>query len=424
MNLKRVLESIDSEVDKEKLKEIKSKTDEILSFIREEIKKQKIDADVFLGGSLAKGTIAPGRFYDIDIFVRFGLEYEELSSFLEKIIDKVAKNGKYVKDRIHGSRDYFRMWREEEIVFEIIPVSKIKKPNEARNVTDLSYFHVNYVKNALRGKKTAQEIVLAKKFCKSNGIYGAESYVNGFSGYGLECLIIYYKTFENMIKSLIKVKDRIIIDPAKKFRKKEEALFELNESKLKSPIILIDPTYKERNALAALSRETFENFKEIGKKLIKKPSTSFFEKKGFNKEELESLAKKSKAELLEIVLNTDRQEGDIAGTKLKKFSNFVERELSEYFKVLGKHFEYDLKNKANLYLILQTKKDIVRIGPPLKMKEAVKAFRKNNRECFEKNGFVHSRIKINFSGKEFLERFKQKYKDKIKEMDITELCVG
>ena len=44
----------------------------------------------------------------------------------------------------------------------------------------------------------------------------------------------------------------------------------LNASKLNSPIILIDPTYKQRNTLAALSNETFENFKKdyTGKNIL------------------------------------------------------------------------------------------------------------------------------------------------------------
>ena len=51
----------------------------------------------------------------------------------------------------------------------------------------------------------------------------------------------------------------------------------MNSSKLTSPIILVDPTYKQRNALAALSEETFEKFKQASKKFLKNPSIKYFE---------------------------------------------------------------------------------------------------------------------------------------------------
>ena len=53
----------------------------------------------------------------------------------------------------------------------------------------------------------------------------------------------------------------------------------LNDAKLHSPIILVDPTYKQRNVLAALSKETFEIFQTECRKFIKKPSLYSFESK-------------------------------------------------------------------------------------------------------------------------------------------------
>ena len=55
-------------------------------------------------------------------------------------------------------------------------------------------------------------------------------------------------------------------------------MLNLNESKLQSPIVFVDPTFKERNALAALSRETFEKFKKASKVFLRAPSKRYFEK--------------------------------------------------------------------------------------------------------------------------------------------------
>ncbi|MBT3407463.1 hypothetical protein HN415_02140, partial [Candidatus Woesearchaeota archaeon] len=104
------------------------------------LKKRRIKADVFVGGSLAKDTLVKKDKYDIDIFVRFGNVKGDISDVLGKFVD-----GK----RVHGSRDYFQIFIED-ILIEIIPVKKIKKPSEAENITDLSFFHVEYLLGKLK----------------------------------------------------------------------------------------------------------------------------------------------------------------------------------------------------------------------------------------------------------------------------------
>ena len=57
------------------------------------------------------------------------------------------------------------------------------------------------------------------------------------------------------------------------------------------------------------------------------------------------------------------------------------------------------------------------------MEKNVKAFKKANKNVFEKNGFLHSRIKINYSAKRFLTDWSKKYAGKVKEMDVNEFKV-
>jgi tRNA nucleotidyltransferase (CCA-adding enzyme) len=414
----KILDKMDFAPEKKELSELKKETANIVSKMREVVRKGKISAEVFVGGSYAKDTLIKKDKYDIDIFVRFDWKQDNISDLLEKILKKVMKD-KLTK--IHGSRDYFRMIKNG-IYFEIVPVTKIKKPEEARNVTDLSYFHVNYVKKRT-SKKLAREIRIAKRFCKAQEVYGAESYIKGFSGYGLECLMIYYKSFEKMLKELSKAKERVIIDQEKIYKKKSDVLFELNESKLKSPVVLVDPTWKERNVLAALSKETFKKFQEAAKKFLKKPSEKFFEEKEINIEDLKKESKSKKAEFLHVKLKTERQKGDIAGSKLKKFGNFLTRELSKYFEILKKEFSYDDEKKGDLYLILRPKKESIKVGPPVKMKDHAKEFKKRNKNVFEKAGILHSRMKVDFSAKEFMKKFKKEEKIKTKDMSISEISL-
>ncbi len=424
MSVKKVVDELSLVPDRPILTEIKRDVDTIVTRLREELKKAKISAEVFVGGSFAKGTLIKGEFYDIDIFVRFDWKYEDISRFLGKIVKNTAKKTKLRLETLHGSRDYFRIIKKN-VIFEIVPVVKIGKPKEARNVTDLSYFHVNYVKRKFNDK-LRKELVLAKQFCKAQKVYGAESYISGFSGYALECLIIHYKSFEKMLRELVKLKlgDRIIIDPQKAYKNKNDVVFEMNESKLGSPIVLVDPTWKERNVLAALNSETFTRFQEAARAFLKKPSKDFFIIKRFEERKFQEKAKQSKAEFVKVALQTDRQPGDIAGTKMKKFANHLMENMSTYFEIIKKEFEYSGESKADLYLSVKSKKEIIRSGPPKDMDKAAKEFRKRNKNIFEKNGKLYSKIKINFTAKKFIKDFAKKFSKTVKAMGVSELRVS
>jgi len=405
--------------EKEVIGRIKEISKDFIDRLNSKLRSSEINADVFVGGSFAKNTLVKKDKYDVDIFVRFSWEYETLSDDLEPVIKKICNEIKKPYERVHGSRDYFKINIDKNLELEVIPVTKIKKPIEERNVTDLSYFHVSYVKK--QGKKISDDIILAKAFCHGQKVYGAESYINGFSGYALECLVIHYKSFEKMLKELVKVKERIVIDPAKHFKRKNNVFFELSENKLQSPVILIDPTYKERNALAALNHETFLKFQKSAKKFLKKPSKKFFVGQEID---IKKLMKTKKGEFVHVKLKTDKQPGDIAGTKLKKFSKWLEKETSKYFKIAQTEFEYDQNDIADFYLIAKSKKEIIRIGPPLKMKKHVKAFKRENKKTFEKNGLIHSKVKIDFNLKDFIQNVKKERKNIVKEMGITKIDIS
>lgn len=417
MNIKRLLKELDFSCQKDDFKVMKEGSDQIVHILKKEIKKRKINAEVFIGGSFAKKTLIKSSEYDVDIFVRF-LEGGEISKNLERIIPKNLFGS---LEKVHGSRDYFRI-KDGKFVFEIIPVKKISRPKEMENVTDLSYFHVNYVKKRIN-EKLAREIALAKAFCKANEVYGAESYVGGFSGYALECLIIHYKDFERMLRELVKVKDKIILDPEKKYKKKESIMVELNQSRLQSPIVLVDPTWKERNVIAALSKESFAKFQEAARNFLKKPTLDFFKIKKVDCSALEREAENNEADFAHIRLKTDRQEGDIAGTKMKKFSDFIINETGKYFDVRKRVFEYNGKKGADLFVIAKRKKEVIKRGPPIEfgMERAVEAFKRANKNTFEKEGRLYARVYIKDRLSKFLKNFKDKEKEKIKSMGITKI---
>ena len=254
--------------------DIESKLKDFLIKFNHKLKSLKIDAEVFVGGSYAKRTLIKREKYDVDIFVRFDKKYigKDISLLTHKILGEIKSN----PVRIHGSRDYFKVNVEPWIFFEIVPVIKVSKPQEAENITDLSYFHVKYLNKKLK-KGLSDDIILAKSFCHANRVYGAESHIKGFSGYSLELLIQYYGGFLKFIKEISKSKeDKIFIDAEKHYSNKKQILMDMNSSKLESPIILVDPTFRQRNALATLSYWTFKKFREACREFIEKPDIKFF----------------------------------------------------------------------------------------------------------------------------------------------------
>ncbi|VVB78462.1 CCA-adding enzyme [uncultured archaeon] len=399
--------------EKKEIKKIKDISDKFTVELKKRLKQKKIKADVFIGGSLAKNTLVKtnDNLYDVDIFVRFDEKYKdcEISTLLGKVIGKAKK--------VHGSRDYYQV-TFDNIILEVIPVIKISKPEQARNVTDLSYFHVKYLlKKIKRNKKLSDEIVVAKAFCHSQNCYGAESYIHGFSGYSIELLILHYKSFINFIKEMAKSgKEKIIIDDEKFFRNKKEILVEVNESKLQSPIILIDPTFKERNALSGLSFDTFSEFKRASKEFLEKPDSEFFKKKSVYCEF------KDTGGMRVVSVKTTKQSGDISGTKSKKFFDFFISHISKDFIVKKSGFDYDEnKNIAYYYLILDKKSEEVIRGPPLIKLEHLAAFKAAHPDAFVKEGVAYAHASHKKSFESWLKYFLEKYKKITEEMAIKEI---
>tara|TARA_Y100000310_G_scaffold93669_1_gene91175 strand:+ start:432 stop:1670 length:1239 start_codon:yes stop_codon:yes gene_type:complete len=349
-----------------------------------------------IGGSLAKGTLVRKKPQDIDIFIVFKNEKET------KKLEGILKKAK-LKARVrHGSRDYFQVIKEN-VIIEIIPVVATKKPWEAENVTDVSLMHVDYIKKKIRqNKKLADEIKLAKTFCYACDCYGAESYIKGFSGYALEVLVAYFGSFVKFLKGVGKRSSKDdsgeprVIDSEKQFKLDRDVLQEINASKLQSPLVVVDPTYKFRNITAGLSEETFQRFLAYSKKFLKSPSVKAFERKKFDISVFEKLAKKKKSRLIKLKITTDRQEGDIAGTKMKKFFDFLLWSLNKKEQqVLDKKFVYlGQGQEAQGYIVVLPKKIIEVGGVDRGLAEAVRNFKKVRKKTYVRNKKVYAKEKV------------------------------
>ncbi|MBL7147541.1 MAG: CCA tRNA nucleotidyltransferase [Nanoarchaeota archaeon] len=402
--LKEVVEDVKPSKDYEK--DILDRVNTIIGKINRKLK----DGKAILGGSGAKGTWL--KAFDADIFVKFKYsKYKDNDGELSDILERVLKKDFKIK-RLHGSRDYFQL-KQGGFTFEIVPILDIKKAEQAKNITDVSPLHAKWV---LKYKKLQNEVRLVKQFCKAQGVYGAESYIMGFSGYICEILTVYYGSFLKLTRKAAKWKEKEVID-VKKYYKRKDVFRELNKSKLVSPLIVIDPVQADRNAAAALSFENFDKFRKACSKFLKKPSKKFFEEKEFSTAKIREKNKQKKVLFLDVKPLGGKK--DVIGCKLVKALEFINNKLTEDdFKVFEHGWDWD--GKAVFYFVLDKKvlnENVEKIGPPIKIKEHVKGFKKKHKKTFVKRNRIFALDKRKFRKSEELIKslFRNKYlKNKIK----------
>jgi tRNA nucleotidyltransferase (CCA-adding enzyme) len=319
-------------------------------------------------------------------------KYMDKSDQLSDVLEKQLK--KYFKKiiRLHGSRDYFQV-KQDSFTFEIIPILEVKNSKDAINITDVSPLHALFVKSAVKkNKKISDEIRLMKQFCKSNKIYGAESYINGFSGYMCELLIIYYGGFFNLIKAASKWGDKEVID-IKNFYKGKNVLMEMNKSKTYSPMILIDPVQADRNASAALSTEKYSLFIEKAKEFLRKPSVNFFEDYKFDIDKI-------KKEFILVEADVLDGKEDIVGAKTLKVFDFLRNNIAKKgFEIKQDGWYWDKGPKAYFYFKIIRDLDNIEIveGPPVKLNDFVSNFKKKHKNTFVKDDMICAKEKRKFT---------------------------
>ena len=385
--LNEVLEAI--QPDRNYEKEIFERLDAIIK----KINRNQKDFKAVLGGSGAKGTWL--KTFDADIFVLFDYgkykgKSHELSGILEKTLKKKFKN--IIK--LHGSRDYLQI-RENSFTFEIVPILKIKKAEQAKNITDVSPLHSNWVR---KHKKSVNEIKLTKQFAQAQNVYGAESHIKGFSGYVCEILTVYYGSFLNLMKNAAKWDDKAVVD-AEKYYRGIDVFKVVNVSKLISPLIVIDPVQKDRNAAAAMSIEKFEAFKKAAKEFLKNPSKDFFAKKSLKALFLELKGKNKKLIVIEACPLTGKT--DVVGSKLMKIFGFLKQQLeNEEFKILKSEWEWNRHSNSFFYFLFDKKslpKTAEIEGPPLGMAQHVENFRKIHKKTFRKKGKIYAIVRRKYT---------------------------
>jgi tRNA nucleotidyltransferase (CCA-adding enzyme) len=326
-----------------------------------------------IGGSVAKDTYLAGDF-DCDVFVRFDpilYATADLSDLLQSLLTKA--NISFI--RVHGSRDYFQ-FTHNSIAYEFVPVLAITDPSLAQNTTDMSALHVQWVLDRLT-PALRNDVRLLRAFTKAQRVYGAESYIGGFSGHVLDILVIYYKGFIPFLKKALTFEHQQIIDPMN-FYKGKNPLMLLNESKITSPIIVIDPLLPSRNAASALTQKTWNLFLRKCRSFLRTSSKSakesFFTKKPLT---LSNWTTK-KGFVVECSFTPLVGKRDVIGAKMLGAFEHIQRRLTQLdFVVVDSFFDWDKRSDSRCLFLLKAKtlssKRIIR-GPPISLTTACTAF--------------------------------------------------
>lgn len=367
-----------SEIRKRVLARIKPRARPRIARVLRELRRRVAPAEVVLGGSTAKGTHLRGS-HDVDVFVR----YEEDGPLSERLAAAIPE-----AERVHGSRDYFHL-RRAGYLFEIVPVLKITRPSEAKNVTDVSPLHVAYVTRSLGQRpRLADEIRLAKQFCRAQGIYGAESYLKGLSGHVLDLLIIHYGGFLPLLRAASAWPDTMTIDVAGHHQDPRQAIDGVKHG----PLLLVDPIQPARNAAAALSRANYDRFREAARSYLARPALRYFTIQRFTPARARAWHRAiGQGVLLLAEMRPLAGKRDTVATKLRVAHDYLVVQAKRHgFTLIAERWEYDPRRSRAISAIILADERLPEVqrhhGPPLAARRDAERFRAKHPGAQVENG--------------------------------------
>lgn len=203
-------------------------------------------SSIELQGSFARDTWLPGD-VDIDIFLLFNREVglEALQETTRIASELAAKELGASLDVRYASHPYYVL-KLEGLEVEVVPAYKTSSPAELISPVDRTPHHTAFIRAALsKNPQLKADIRLFKKLLKNIGVYGAETWVGGFSGFLAEILVVHYGGLVPLLRAAAGWKPGRTFIPegagAEKFRG--------------APLVVLDPVDPGRNAAAAVSQE-------------------------------------------------------------------------------------------------------------------------------------------------------------------------
>ncbi|MHA7646300.1 CCA tRNA nucleotidyltransferase [Nitrosopumilus sp. S4] len=349
---KLVVPSTSLEKDKQETAEL------AFNLVKNEIKKFSEVIGIEFGGSYAKGTWLK-QDADVDIFVRFkkSVSDDKFEKISRKIgFESLKKYSPYVR---YSEHPYVEA-KIKNTKINVVPFFDVKT-GQWKSSADRSPFHTKFMKKSLTDKMK-NEVRILKTFLKANEIYGAEIAKQGFSGYVSEVLILHYGSFENVIKTISKIKENQNIGNAKK--------------KFDTSIVIMDPIDNNRNLAAAISDENIGKFILAARAFKEKAKLEFFKKRSIR------ISKKHWENLLVVKFNFKKRSPDIIWGQIKRASTSLSTQLElGGFRVLRSNSFTDQENDAYLFFFLESMKispTYIKNGPEFFREEDSKSFVSKN----------------------------------------------
>jgi tRNA nucleotidyltransferase (CCA-adding enzyme) len=318
------------------------------SLVKDQLKKFPEVIDLEFGGSFAKGTWL-SKNADVDIFIKFKKETSE-----EKFVEISRKIG------FASMKKYNPEAKIKDTKINVVPCYDVKL-GSWKSAADRSPFHTTHMKKVL-SPKMRDEVRLLKTFLQSVGIYGAEMAKQGFSGYVCEVLILNFGSFENVVKTISKIKENQTIGKT--------------STKFETPITIIDPIDSKRNLAAAISEENIGKFILNCRAFQIKPSLKYFKPK-------KSIVSKGNTEnVLVVKFDFKIRSPDIIWGQIKRANNSLKTQLEiGGFKVLRSSSYTDEKKEAYLLFLLESPiipKKYSKIGPEFFREDDCRSFISKN----------------------------------------------
>ena len=340
------------------------------------------------GGSFAKGTWL-AKDADVDIFLRFkkSTSEEKLEKIVKKIgFDSLKKYNPYVR---YSEHPYVEA-KIKNTKVNVVPFYDVKVGNW-KSAADRSPYHTKFMKKSFTSKMK-NDVRILKTFLKANRIYGAEIAKQGFSGYVSEVLILNYRSFENVIKSISEIKENKVIGKTTK--------------KFDTSIVIIDPIDKNRNLAAAISDENLGKFILVSRAFKEKPSLGFFKTRKLKP------SKKYLEKLLIVKFEYKIRSPDIIWGQIKRATTSLSTQLElEGFHVLRSMPYTDQQKEAYLLFLLESTKI-----PNIYQKNGPEFFRKDGSKSFVSKNLKELELMWIGKNKKIISIEKRKHADAAKFM--------
>lgn len=323
-------------------------------------------------GSIARDTWVSGD-RDLDVFMLFdpSVTREDLEKKGISLAKEITEKFGAVPVEKYAEHPYINT-NIKGFDIDLVPCYNIRSAANILSAVDRTPFHTRYIKEKVAG--FTDDILLAKRFAKSCGVYGSDHMTEGFAGYLCELLVYHYGGFQNFIRAAASEwKPGLVID-IEGHRTKE----------FDEPLTVVDPVDPGRNVAASLSESKMAEFSEYARGYLEKPSEIFFElreKKYLTKEEYKEILTERGTYIYSIVFKTPNAIPDIIVPQLRKSVSGIGEMLERNGFAVNRFSEY--MGEENCILLFELSNDdlpgiIKREGPPLWNRENAEKFFKKH----------------------------------------------